>query len=442
VRCDSPSKEGDESQVSTPVSVTYIHTVIAPTTPTITTAASGANVIATSSTVTCQSGETVQYKIDFRTDPGAWTDGTWGTGRTYTVTNATQGATYGLRATARCMMGSDIQTSGVSPERTYTVPVTAPSGLTISAAISGSNAVGTAAGGICGTGAAIERQIRYHSTPTSTDGTWSSYITGASRSISASQGYKYTFQQQARCTAGTTSSAWVASGTANAVRPISAPSAPSIAVSTSGDTTTYTRNNVTCPSGTTTRYQYKYIDDSGYNSSWFGPTTGVATVDWNTQSQGYQYQLQMQAQCYTVHNTSGWSGTGTGSYIRPVAAPGPISYSISRGGVNNEAHLYATSSCGPGVYLYSRADIHTWDYRWLDSWTYGWYANSHGGAWTLNSWDYWGNSVHTGTTNGSNGPYASGSRWNIATDMMCKNYTTGRSSTSTGRRESGVLYLP
>ena len=440
VRCDSASKEGNESAASAPVSVTYTHVVVAPSTPTVTVSGSTSSITATSSTVTCQTGETRQYKIDYRIDSGAWDEGTWATGATRTVSGLSQGSVYGFRATARCIMNSDIQTSGTSAIATYTVPVAAPSGLTISAAISGSNVVGTAAGGICGTGAAIERQIRYHSTNTSTDGTWSSYTSGATRSVSALQGHKYTFQQQARCTGGSTSSAWVTSGTANTVRPIAAPSTPTISASTSGDTTTYSRNNISCPTGTTTRYQYKYLADysGGYETAWYGPTTGVATIDWNTQSQGYQYRVQMQAQCYTVHATSGWSGTGTGSYIRPVNPPGPISYTGQR--INNRTiHIRGISSCGPGASLYSQADI------WSESWSftprppdkYGWYR-THFGSWSQ-SWNYYGTSVLTGTVSASDIPASR--RFAGSFEMRCVNQVTGRQSATNGYQQSPTYTL-
>ncbi len=414
--------------------------VTAPTgTITISAAMSGANARGTAGGGSCASGTTIERQIRYSINSGSYVSYTSGSPRDVA---ATEGYQYTFQAQARCVVGS-VGSSWVSSSTAQvTRPVTAPTGLTISAAMSGANARGTAGGGSCASGTTIERQIRYQSTNTSTAGSWSSYTTGTPRNVAASQGYRYTFQQQARCVGQNANSGYATSSSANVVRAINAPSAPSVSASTSGSNTTYSRNNVSCPTGTTTRYQYKYLADWNYDSGWYGPTTGAASLTWGTASQGYQYRVQMQAQCYTVHATSGWSGTGTGSYIRPVSPPGAISYRISREGTNNEAHLYATSSCHSSVGLYSRADVHTWDYRWLDVSAYGWYANSHGGTWVLNNWGYYGNSVHTGATNGSRGPYSSGSRWNIATDMMCRNSQTGRASASTGRRESGILYLP
>lgn len=404
---------------------------------TISAAMSGTDARGTASGGTCASGTTIERQIRYNTNGGSWS--TWTTGSPRDVA-ATEGYTYTFQSQARCVVGS-VASSWVQSTNTASVtrPVTAPSGLTISAAMSGTNARGTAGGGSCASGTTIERQIRYQSTNTSTAGTWSSWTTGTPRDVAASQGYRYTFRQQARCVGQNASSDWAASGSASVVRAISAPGAPTISVSTSGDTTTFTRSNVSCPTGTTARYQYKYVADWGYDSGWYSPTT-ASTFTWGTSSQGYQYQLQLQAHCYTVHATSGWSGTASGSYIRPVSAPGAISYSISRGGPRI-VYVRAASSCHSSVGLYSRADIRTWDHVWSDTRVLGWYADSHGGRWVMHDWNYYGNPVQTGAQSQSV-DYQSGSRWSIAVDLQCRNSQTGRASSTTGRRESPAMRLP
>ena len=407
-------------------------------TPTVTAAMSGTNARGTAAGGSCATGTTIERQIRYNTNDGSWSGWTTGTPRDVA---ATEGYTYTFQSQARCVVGS-VASSWVQSTNTASVtrPVTAPSGLTISAAMSGTNARGTAGGGTCASGTTIERQIRYQSTNTSTAGTWSSWTTGTPRDVAASQGYRYTFQQQARCVGQNASSAWVTSGTANTVRPIAAPSTPTISASTSGDTTTYSRNNISCPTGTTTRYQYKYLADysGGYETAWYGPTTGVATIDWNTQSQGYQYRVQMQAQCYTVHATSGWSGTGTGSYIRPVNPPGPISYTGQR--INNRTiHIRGISSCGPGASLYSRADF------WSGNWSfiprppdkYGWYR-THFGSWSQ-SWDYYGTSVLTGTVSTIDIPASRSFAGSF--EMRCVNHVTGRQSATNGYQQSPTYTL-
>jgi hypothetical protein len=225
------------------------------------------------------------------------------------------------------------------------------------------------------------------------------------------------------------------------IHPISTPTAPTVTETTSGDISTFNWSVTTCPSGTTARYQYKFIADWGYNSPWYGPYAGLNSRTWDTSSQGYEYIVQVQAHCYSVYDTSDWSSTGQDSYIRAVSSPGAITYSISRG-ASNIVYVYGTSSCGPSTFLFSRADVHTWDYPYVDTGAYGWYAASHGNSWVVNNWGAYGDTVQTGASNGSYGAYATNSRWNIAVEMKCRNTTTGRESASTGRRESGIMYLP
>lgn len=422
-RCDSPAKEGDESAASAPASVTYIHVVIAPSTPTVTVSGSTSSITATSSTVTCQTGETRQYKIDYRIGSGAWDEGSWATGATRTVSGPSQGSVYGFRATARCVMNSDIQASGVSPIATYTVPVATPSGLTISAAMSGSNAVGTAAGGTCGTGATIERQIRYRSTNTNTDGAWSSYTSGATRSVGALQGHRYTFQQQARCTGGSTSSAWVASGTANTVRPISTPSTPTVTVSTSGDTTTWSWNATSCPSGTIARYQYQSAADWNYTSGWNGPYANYTTNTWNTANQGYEYTRRVQTHCYTVHDTSDWSGTGSRSYIRPVTAPGaPTNFTHAIASDRRTSRFNWTApSCGPGVVGESMSNL------WVGT-PMLWPETGVGGYRGWGTQGYWTAAASIDYRLMVGGIVPTGSSVRVQARYICVNQTTGRTS--------------
>jgi hypothetical protein len=252
---------------------------------------------------------------------------------------------------------------------------------------------------------------------------------------------KYGFRAKAKCISATdTSIDSPVSAEATYIHPISTPAAPTVTASTSGSITTWSWNATVCPAGTTARYQYQYIADWGYNSPWYGPNTNLLSLTWDTTSQGYQYTIPIQTHCYNTFDTSDWSGTGQASYIRPVTAPGPISHSIARG-APNIVYVRATSSCHSSVHLYSRADVHTWDYPWEDNGAYGWYANTHGGVWVQNSWGFFGDTVTTGSINNQTN-FNSGSRWNIASDMACRNMTTGRQSATTGRVESGVMYLP
>lgn len=319
--------------------------------------------------------------------------------------------------------------------------IAAPTTPTITAALSGSNAVGTRSDTSCRVGAQLQYAFHWRMN----DGAWSSYTawdsTTASISTPATQGVKYGFQVKAKCVEGDYSSVEAISDEATYTHQITTPAAPIVTESTSGDISTWTWNTTVCPAGTTARYQYRFVADWGYTSVWYGPYTALNTRTWDTSSQGYEYIVQVQTHCYTPFTTSNWSATGQDNYIRPVTAPTGITFSISRAAAD-VVHVKAGATCHTSVSLYSRADPHTWDYLWQDTQAYGWYANSHGGIWTVNAWGFNGNPVVTGATNAGYGPFATGSRWNIAADLMCRNVTTGRGSTTTGRVESPVLYMP
>ena len=320
------------------------------------------------------------------------------------------------------------------------VIIDAPSAPGMTTSYASNTITGTAATVTCNQGAAAKYAIASRTN----DGTWGAYSawsTTRTASLTTAQGTKYGFRAKAICQLGSdTSPESPVSAEATYIHPINTPAAPTVTASTSGNITTWSWNATVCPAGTTARYQYQYIADWGYNSPWYGPNTNLLSLTWDTSSQGYQYTIPIQTHCYTAFDTSDWSGTGQASYIRPVTAPGPISHSIARG-APNIVYVRATSSCHSSVALYSRADVHTWDYPWEDNGLYGWYASTHGNTWVLNSWNFYGSTVETGAINNQVN-FNSGSRWNIATDMACRNMTTGRQSATTGRVESGVMYLP
>jgi prepilin-type N-terminal cleavage/methylation domain-containing protein len=318
---------------------------------------------------------------------------------------------------------------------------TTPATPTMTASLIGANAVGTSSTATCTGSASPEYALQSRTN----DGAWSSFTAWSpTKTIStpAVQGVKYGFQVKARCIDGGLISAESAVSTEGTyIHPITTPATPTVTESTSGTISTFTWNTTVCPAGTTARYQYRFVADWGYTSPWYGPYTGLNSRTWDTESQGYQYTVQVQTHCYTAFDTSDWSGTGSDSYIRAVTGPTGVTFGISRY-APNVVHVSAGATCHSSVALHSRADPHTWDYLWLDTQVLGWYADSHNGNWTVNTWGDNGNPVVTGATNGSYGPFATNSRWNIGVDLMCKNSTTGRASATTGRLNSPVLYLP
>lgn len=289
------------------------------------------------------------------------------------------------------------------------------------------------------------------------DGAWlpySDWSNGLIASQLANDGTKYGYQAQARCLVdgGTFSSSTV--GTEKTyVDPISVtPPAPTVSNSTVSNITTYSWNASTCPVGTTASYQYNYTIDysGGYTSSSY--TTSNTSITYDTSSEGYNYTVNVKAKCSNSYVSGGYGLAGSSSYIRPVSYPGAIAYSIARDS-RYQLSFSAASSCGSGAYLYSRLDLWmTSSYGsqtfWWSGTTYqtaGWYSSANSGVWNINTAAYYGSTVTQSVIlNGGTGSYyyPPGMSWQMAVEMYCKNMTTGRTSSSTGRQTSNYLYAP
>ena len=424
------------SDWSVPVNVTTMTLSDPNGTLAIAAAMSGTSAQGTASGATCVSGSTTEYQIRNNTNGGSWSG--YISGAVQDVTSTTEGHEYEFQARARCVVGAS-QSDWVSGATTASVirPVTAPSGLLVSSVMSGTNAHGTASGGSCAAGTTIERQLRYNGSNTAASGVWSGWTNGTSRDVPADQGYRYTFQQQARCVGARANSEYAMGGTGSVIRPLVAPGAPSVSPSTNGQITTYARSNLTCASGAYIRYQYRFLADWGYDSGWNGPTTS-ATVTWNTNNQGYNYRVQWRGECYNTLTASGYGAANEGSYIRPVDAPGAYTYSHWR----DNTHLIwmrVTAPCGPGAGLYGAIDMHTWDFPWLPGYHYGWRRNSLG--WMGNGFRWWGSAATAGAQTQVSGGIPGNSRWNVGAQLRCQNYTTGRASGYVWR-ESGIYTFP
>lgn len=352
-----------------------------------------------------------------------------------TVTGLSASVTYYFKVQANLPSGTS-EWSDVASVTTN--GIAKPTGsLTIVASLSGTNAVGTAGGGSCAAGTTIERQIRYSSTSTATAGAWSSYTTGSPRTVAASQGWQYTFQQQARCTGSGGSSGWISSGTSSVVRPVGSIAAPTVTSSTSGNITTFTASVTSCPTGTTAKYQSRGVRDGNFTTtSWTVPTTN-RSASWNTAAQGYEYIMEFQTRCETVYSTGSWSPTGSAAYIRVVAAPtAPINFIGTKVDAYRYNWQWDSPSCGLGasgrfqydIYVYGVSGNPWW---WVD-WHYqGWLSNSgaYGAYW--HAPDLFPSSPTISLTFeriSSDGPIPSGGKTQARAKYMCINAATGRTS--------------
>jgi prepilin-type N-terminal cleavage/methylation domain-containing protein len=190
-------------------------------------------------------------------------------GTTYTATGETPGTTAYFRVRATRTDSTSLNSNSDSA----TPVMTAPSAPSVSAGLSGSNAVGTASVVSCVDGTP-EYQLRYHSEATSTDGAWSgwnSWSTGRTYSVGYLQGNRYVFQAQARCNLSGSLSSVAGANTAQVIPDIATPAAPAMSV----DSTTWTTgayhvvNYVSyCPAGT-------YTSPNAYMSTGFDWNDGI-----------------------------------------------------------------------------------------------------------------------------------------------------------------------
>ena len=350
-------------------------------------------------------------------------------GTSRSVTGLSAGTTYHLRVRA-------VWSGNNGPWSTVRNTLTTPSNPTnnsIAAAMSGTNAVGTASAS-CAQGSPQYR-IRTRATNTSTMGSWSSWSSWSStntRSRGTAQGYQYGFQMMARCVVSSATSGSVTLGTvATTVRGFNAPGAPSVSASTSGNTTTFTHSSVSCSGNGTAQYRYRRSTESNYGSYSSATTAGSATT--TTTNQGYNYGMNWSARCTNMYSTSGYGSEGRATYTRPVSGPGPQSYNGYRQAWDI-MYLWVYSSCGPGATLYGVVDVYTHDWSWTPGGYYGWrHQTPLGPTWPDG---YKPNDALTGSQSSSGIP--SGSRWNVGSSYRCQNSSTGRNSGGNIWRNSGI----
>jgi len=399
----------------------------APPAPTLEIAQVGPGLEATATAQPCDpSSLTPKFSFRSRVSTGTWSPYTsWQTSDTYAYpSSVAQGSTYEFQAVTRCDNGSIPGAS--SPESavaSFTVLVGAPPAPTLNLALSGTNVVATITAVTCPSGTTAQYATRSRVN----DGTWSSYsawTTSLTASRAAEQGFKYGYQAKARCMAGSTPGPESTGAEKTYVRPISAPAAPAVSVSTSGSTSTYTWVATTCPTGTTARYQYRYLTDQPYTSSWYS-ASAPTSLNRTTSSQGYNYTTQLQAQCYTSYASSPWSGTGAANYIRPVSPPTNITWRGTKSG-KRTVYMRVSATCGTGASLYSAFEEYSGKYPW----TSGPNAGSTGwwGGWRLTH-NYYGSTVTGGAVNTSD--IASDATYRARANLRCKNSTTNRESSNT-----------
>lgn len=214
VRCESSTLMSDTSTDSSTASATYYTIPTAPGTPTLTIGLSGSNILTTiTSTATCDYGS-AQYRIDYRTNDGTWTTGSWGTGLTYT-TAASDGVKYGSRATARCVNGTQNTAGTTSSEVTYVDPISTPSAPTQTTAATSSTTAWTWTPSACSAGTSPRYQYQFsywNGTSWLPATSWiATSGTTATNAAATSQGIRYGINIDQQCYNSYTTSGWSSS---------------------------------------------------------------------------------------------------------------------------------------------------------------------------------------------------------------------------------------
>ena len=257
--------------------------------------------------------------------------------------------------------------------------VTASSAPVMTISISGDNhVVATITPVTCPTAGSI---AYYGIDSRTNDGIWSGYTSWSSTILTlpspptAAYGVKYGYRAQARCWVNNYSYSTNISGSEVSItRPIdNAPSVPSVAYTTSNwHETSFHWDIITCPTGTTARYQYDYtvkngatlIDDSGWIQ-----TANTSLSPYTTSKSGLTYLMDVKAQCYNTYGSGPWSSAGHAEYTRPnptikvlvVAGGGGggggkggggggggVVYNESKSVDNQAGHVYSLSVGGGG----------------------------------------------------------------------------------------------
>lgn len=194
--------------------------IATPDVPTLNVSLDGANVRATINGVTCSAG-TTQYGINSRTNDGTWTGYTaWST--TLTTTQAAEdGVKYDYQAQARCYVDpTEFSLTAVSPEATYTDPVTAPTAPSLSVDTVANTSTWSWVAATCPAGTSPSYQYRYTISPSGYDSGWTATDNLSVSFTTSTGGQTYIVETQAHCYNTYATSAWSASGSASYYRPV------------------------------------------------------------------------------------------------------------------------------------------------------------------------------------------------------------------------------
>lgn len=255
------------------------------------------------------------YNIDYSTSSSfaSGVTSTTSTTSTKIITGLTAATTYYFRVQA---VNGIYKGSWGTSSATTVAP--GPSGSpTVSAGMASSTVARGSAGsaGTCTTGMSMAYQMHYHSTNVASDGSWSSWADVTTYDVGAWQGYKYTFQVQARCNGANASSGYNASSTANVVVGINTPASPGWAITTewAAGYNYKISYNWSCPAGTSIGSNGVSVD--GHPTPW----VDWWYAGWNAGQYDIYHTYNAAYTCQTVYaaTNSGTTSTGIHAYCDP-----------------------------------------------------------------------------------------------------------------------------
>ncbi|HEU5121893.1 MAG TPA: fibronectin type III domain-containing protein [Candidatus Saccharimonadales bacterium] len=223
-------------------------------------------------------------------------------GLTTSATGLTPGKAYFFRVAPVGATGQGVWSNVASA----TTTIAAPPAPTASSSLNGSTITITSSAVICASGT-VEYQLLHRSSNTNTFPAFtvgSSWSGTTSINLTASQGYKYEFQSQARCKGPNAASNDVASATGSLIITIATPAAPTYLSPPSFKSNVYAVVNYQgyCPTGTTA------ISKTFRSRAWTG---GTWTNPWgfndswtNTTGSNKNVEYWGKYQCQTIHHTS------------------------------------------------------------------------------------------------------------------------------------------
>lgn len=276
------------------------------------------------------------------------------------------GTTYYFRVMAKAMNASSEWSDPVTAVTTTVSPPT--SGAPIVAVNTvGSTTTWSWNAATCGPGTTARYQYRY-TIDSGYDSTWSIPTVPTATSISMltqNEGYAYTMAVKSQCYTSMASSTFSDPGSADYTRPMTASTAPVVAVSYSNPNVVATITPIICGTGMAAQYGIRSRTNDGTWSAygaWSASTTASQAA-----SQGSKYGYQAQSRCQNAVNTTATATGLESTYIHPISTPGATVVGVSTSGATT-TWTWGAVSCAAGTtnYQYRYTITGGYDSGWVN----------------------------------------------------------------------------